>query len=169
MIRRRYWWIGATATIVISLGAIHGALTQAAAPAALPPAAATEVPTSLPPEGVEIHHQAILKPTNFKSVISRQEALKLVSHYARIGPIPPRAILVNFTAPQSLRPAGYQGAATVINNVPAWVVTLTAPTPQQVVQTQPGTPQSDLPAPVRHFNVVISAQTGQFLFGFFTH
>ena len=60
------------------------------------------------------------------------------------------------------------GPATLIANVPAWVVTLTAPTPHQLVQTQQGTPASDLPAPVRHFNVVINAQTGQFLLGFFT-
>ena len=98
-----------------------------AAPSIIPPANVTEVPSVLPSKGVEINHQALLRPTHYKSPLSRQEAIKLVSHYARIGPIAPKAILVNFTAPQTLRPAGYQGPATVIANVPAWVCHVNCP------------------------------------------
>lgn len=169
MFLRKYGVLGSVAAVILGLGINYGLIAHATSPATLSPDSVTEVPLSLPPNGVDINHQAILKPIHIVGVMSRTEAIQTVAHYARIGPISPKALLVSFTAPQSIPPKGFHGAADIIRNVPAWVVTLSAPTPQQVAQGGAlGAPASMLPTPVTHFNIAINALSGKFLLGFFT-
>ncbi|GCE13874.1 hypothetical protein [Tengunoibacter tsumagoiensis] len=135
--------------------------------------ASTEVPSILPVGGVVINHQFLLKPPTalqMKSgLLTQYEAITAGRKYAETQPAGAAAILTSFTSINSIAPANVKNASRPIQDVIAWVVTFTTDNPQDVIQggrSRSGQiQQSHVP---KYFNVVIDANNGQFVIGFFT-
>lgn len=136
--------------------------------------AATEVPDSLPPGGLTINQQFVLKPISQTiqsnlALIAQSNAITIGQRYANTQPFAAKALLASFTSINSIPPAGATEPSHPIQNVPAWIVTFTTTNPQNVVQGKPVQPGQQAPTLYpTHFNVVINATTGAFVLGFFT-
>ncbi len=131
-----------------------------------PPTPATEVPNVIPANGVLINtNQALLFPTKINNPpISRTQALAIAKSYDNASGLSVTSVkLTDFTFPGSIPGPGTTVPFRTIEHVPAWVVTFTTPTPVNVSQAPTG-----VPVYVTHDNLVINAQTGSFVVGFFT-
>jgi len=148
----------------------------ATGPVPTAPTLMTEVPSALPPNGVSIHYhdfvEATLRPlANPKVRLTCEQAIAIARHYDD-NTFPVTALLVSFTDPNTIWtpefPASDKSALATIQNVPAWVVTFTSPKPVNVAvggYFAHWTPPVVL---VTHDSLVINAQTGAFVRGFFT-
>lgn len=129
----------------------------------------TEIPPVLPKGGVTINNQFVLRPLTAMQKaalkLTASQAIKIGREYADAHPFPATALLASFTSINSVPPPGVVASnAHVIQNVPAWIVTFTSASPQDVVQGKKG---SSAQSPT-HFDIVINANTGAFVLGFFT-
>lgn len=129
----------------------------------------TEVPSVLPQGGVTINNQFVLRPLSTVQRatvnIAASQATKIGRQYADAHPFPATTLLASITSINSVPPPGVVASnAHVIQNVLAWIVTFTSTSPQDVVQGKKGSP-TNFPT---HFNIVINANTGAFVLGFFT-
>jgi hypothetical protein len=135
------------------------------------PEDATEVPTTIPPEGVNINDQVVLTPPQKpdSNTMDEDAALKAGLEHASTG-IPPTAVLATVTVPGTIPPAGTDIPFDTIQDVQAWVVTFTS---QEPVELAHGAPYSNASASessvtVTHYNIVLDAHTGEYLVGFYT-
>lgn len=127
----------------------------------------TEIPSVLPQGGVTINHQFILRPlmvAQSRGKFTTSQAIALGRKYANAHPFAASAMLASFTAIETVPPPGEKGNFHSVQNVASWIVTFTTNDPQNVIQGKKGSP-TDSP---KHFNVVLNASTGAFVFGFFT-
>jgi hypothetical protein len=136
------------------------------------PTVVTGVPTTLPANGVDVQHIVTLMslPATFTPTLTREQAIVAECKYADAQPYPATALLAGLTVPASVPPPGDQTPACVVQNVPVWVVTFTAPhsTPICVGRPVPnGSPPPNC-LPVSRFKVAIDPHTGAFVFGCFT-
>lgn len=135
---------------------------------------ATEVPDSLPPGGVTINQQFVLKPLSPSvqsnlALIAQSNAITIGRRYANTQHFAAKALLASFTSINSIPPAGATEPSHPIQNVPAWIVTFTTTNPQNVVQGKRVQPGQQVPTLFpTHLNVVLNATTGDFVLGFFT-
>jgi hypothetical protein len=143
---------------------------HAAAAEAATPTAVTELPATLPTNGVEVNHQVVLKPEaagNGVKTITESEALADASNYIAAEE-PTKAMLANITVPGTISTASEEEEAIpikTIENDPTWIVTVTGPEPVNVVIGGRGHQGTYM---ARSFSVALNAQTGAFLTGFFT-
>jgi hypothetical protein len=82
--------------------------------------------------------------------------------------IPPTAVLASVTIGATLPDAGESSAGYAdIRKRAAWVITYTYLKP---VDARAGAPIGESPTPIvkTHVNVIVDAQTGEFLWGFYT-
>jgi hypothetical protein len=105
---------------------------------------------------------------------SPSKAIAAARQYEGDKSLPANAVFARVTIEATLPPLGESGNGYAnVNDVPAWVVTFTlreavngrlgGPVPQ------PGASASSLPPlMMTHDNVIIDAQTGQLIWGFFT-
>ncbi len=131
-----------------------------------PPTPATEVPNVIPANGVMINtNQALLfPPTISHPPISKTQALTIAKSYDNAPGLSITSVkLTDFTAPGSIPGPGTTVPFRTIEHVPAWVVTFTSLTPVNVSQAPSG-----VPVYVTHDNLVINANNGSFVLGFFT-
>lgn len=132
-----------------------------------------EVPATLPAGGVTVNNQFVLRPLAQVQQpgvkITAQQAITTARTYANAKSFAATTLLSSFTSIASVPPAGATERSNAIQNVSAWIVTFTTDHPQNVIigkMPAPGrTPPTYSP---RHFNIVINAQTGVFILGFFT-
>ncbi|WP_376797269.1 hypothetical protein [Thermogemmatispora sp.] len=135
---------------------------------------ATEVPDSLPPGGVTINEQFVLKPLSpsvqsHLALIAQSDAITIGRRYVNTQPSAAKALLASFTSIHSVLPAGAREASHPIQNVPAWIVTFTTTNPENVVQGKRVQPGQQVPTLFpTHLNIVVNATTGDFVLGFFT-
>ena len=130
------------------------------------PTPATEVPNVIPAKGVLINtNQALLFPPKINNPsISRMQALVIAKSYDNAPGLSVTSVkLTDFTFPGSIPGPGTTVPFCTLEHVPAWVVTFTTPTPVNVSQAPTG-----VPVYVAYDNLVINAQTGSFVVGFFT-
>lgn len=128
----------------------------------------TEVPATLPQQGVTINNQFIIHSLTLAqtqlSMIPESQAITTARSYANAQPFAATTLLGSFTSLGSVPPPGATDDANVIQDVPAWIVTFTTTNPQNVfLGNKPSTTQNPT-----HFNIVINASTGTFILGFFT-
>lgn len=171
----RFWWIGMSVFFSIGIGCalfVFPSVFGTTAPAVPVLLQVTDVPQVIPSEGVEITgQQLILKPfnttTSTLSPISSQTAVSMARKYVTTG-YQATSVLANYTNLGTIRPTGYIGKANIVQNVPVWIVTFTAPAPVNVAV---GGYYPSAPAPqvmVTHDNIVLDAYTGKWVEGFFT-
>lgn len=167
-----------SATVILALagGAVIG-LSRASADSTTPPPPVptlvvdvSEVPSVIPSTGVEINHQVILMPpTGVTPEIPEGQAVQAAA-LADNPTHPYTAVLALFTLPESIPLPGVTIPFRTIDEVPAWIVTFTEPTPIVFVgQAGAGVSVSTNYPALYHHSVAINALTGQFIAGFFTH
>lgn len=132
-----------------------------------------EVPSILPQQGVTINNQFIILPLTSaqaqSSMIAESQAITTARSYANAQPFAATTLLGSFTNLGSVPPPGATDDTNVVQNVPAWIVTFTTTDPQNVfVGGKPNAGQNPATAAPTHFNIVINANTGAFVLGFFT-
>ncbi len=128
----------------------------------------TEVPDSIPSNGVNINDQWVLTPpsANTNGIITSEQAKKAATQYADTG-IEPATLLADVTVPGTIPPVGIDIPFSTIENREAWVVTFTSKEPVAVgVQKADGSPSPRLMD--THYSVVLDASTGEYLMGFYT-
>jgi hypothetical protein len=132
-----------------------------------------DVPATLPASGVTVDNRFILHPLTqvqqSEVKITAQQAITIGRTYANAQPFAETTLLTSFTSIDSVPPPGATERSHVIQNVIAWIVTFTSNDPQNVIiGKKPAPDQTPAIYAPRHFNVVINAQTGAFVLGFFT-
>ncbi len=128
-----------------------------------------KVPSTLPPHGVSIFgvHTLLPPPTGFTPAVTSARAIVLARTYDDgQRQYPATVLLAIYTDECTIPPPGDHGRYDTIQNVPAWVVTFTAPTPYNVAIGACCKPPR--PIMVTHMNAILNARTGVFLRGFFT-
>ncbi|MDQ2902146.1 MAG: hypothetical protein ABI456_21950 [Ktedonobacteraceae bacterium] len=163
--------------LILALGGYSGSAQANIAPTHRDPRLATlasgttfvsGVPMVLPEGGATINAQFVLRKLTTTQIanvkLTANRAVKIARTYVNAQPFTATTLLTSFTSINSVPPPGTKEPANVIENVPAWVVTFTNPNPQVVTQGKPTSPRS---APT-HFSIVINANTGVFVLGFFT-
>jgi hypothetical protein len=127
------------------------------------PQTVTDVPTSLPPGGVNVKGIVTLMPFSGSPALSADQAIRM-NHAGALPPFHYASLLASVTVPFTLPP---EGASTnkyrPIKNMPCWVVTYTLPKAINVEMVA-GRP----PLMVTHQVEVFSAKTGAYVVGFFT-
>jgi len=129
----------------------------------------SEVPSVLPSGGVTVNKIFVLLPLSTAQAtgirMTATQAVTIAREYANAQPFTATALLARFTDINSVPPPGVvETNARIIQNVPAWIVTFTRSNPEDVIQG----PKSAHPWYPTHFNIVINANTGTFVEGFFT-
>jgi hypothetical protein len=130
------------------------------------PEAATEVPTSIPVNGLNINTQVVLLPTEpgDAPTMDASQAIETASKHGEQTLLPPTAILARVTVPGTIPPPDSPVPFRTIQDRLAWVVTFTSDKPEDV---NFGKPQAG-PLLVTHYSAVLDADTGEFLIGFYT-
>jgi hypothetical protein len=145
---------------------VAAAVAVAAGPAATSrePVPVDRVPASIPSGGVNVTDVIVLlPPKNDAGAISAAGAVALAQRSAKAGvwhhavPVP-----ATIAGPVAVAPDARHTHWTTLRDEPAWVVTFTSAKPQHVGFT-PGAGSS-----VTHLSVVIDANDGRFVRGFFT-
>jgi len=160
--------IGGTARSNAATGQSEGGSSPTGA--TIEPAAVEGVPASLPSEGVDINEQVVLRQlatsaSDASSYLTEGEAAAVAKHEASSPALSEgKPLLASVTLPASIPPPGSTTPYKTIENVPAWVVTFTAPEPSNVSLGPPGSP----PVMMQHYSVAINASTGEFILGFYT-
>ena len=142
------------------------------------PPATSGVPSVIPPEGVTLVPG--VADITLMPIAAEASSFKVSSAAAAIAlapkdktPLPPTAVLASVTIGATIAPPGQptKGYAN-IKDRPAWVVTFTFPEPIDVRVGIPidrsGTATTYEPIMMSHDNIIIDAQTGEFLWGFST-
>ena len=143
------------------------------------PAAVSQVPAALPAQGVTIDPAAeiLLMPAaagaQAMAAVSADMAVNLGPKIPT--PLAPTAVLATVTIGATVPPVGTtsKGYADIEGRL-AWVITYTYPEPVDVriggAPDPNATAATSKPSPLlmSHANVIIDAQTGAFLWGFFT-
>jgi hypothetical protein len=135
------------------------------------PEAATEVPTSIPVNGVNINTQVVLMPKapGDAPVLDESQAVDKASGRGASTLIPPTAILARVTVPGTIPPPDSPVPFRTIEDRLAWVVTFTSDKPEEVGTKKPSRDGSaSPPLLVTHYSAVLDADTGEFLIGFYT-
>lgn len=130
------------------------------------PPLVSEVPSSIPPGGVNINDQVtLMPPVGLPTLLkSRSDAIHAARKFGDPKLFPPTTLLTNFTDPGSIPPPDSPVGFRDIENRLAWVVTFTSDKPEEVGSA----PFGKSAVYVSHFHVVLDADTGKFLLGFFT-
>jgi hypothetical protein len=152
--------IAAMALVIVVAFGVRAAGTDA-------PSAVTEVPTSIPVNGLNINTQWVLLPTGPGDVpvLDRSQAIDIASKHQDKTLAPPMAILARVTVPGTIPPPDSPVPFRTIQDRLAWVVTFTSDKPEDVnFGGKPGSP----PLLVTHYSAVLDADTGEFLSGFLT-
>ncbi len=152
-------WIAAMALLIVVGFGVSAAGTDA-------PLAATEVPMSIPVNGVNINTQWVLLPTapGDLPTLDQSQAIEIASKHQDKTLVPPTAILARVTVPGTIPPPDSPVPFRTIQDRLAWVVTFTSDKPEDV---NFGKPQAG-PLLVTHYSAVLDADTGEFLIGFYT-
>jgi hypothetical protein len=160
--------ISAAVTVLIVLVAfgVSAAGTDA-------PQVATEVPTSIPVNGVNINTQVVLLPAapGDAPAIDQAQAINMASTHQDTALVPPTAILARVTVPGTIPPPDSPVPFDTIQDQLAWVVTYTFDEPHNaMIGGKASRPGESEPPPlwVTHYSAVLDADTGEFLIGFFT-
>ena len=167
--RRLAYGAVALGAIALVFAIAFGGATSASGSTATPspgPDATTVVPTSIPPNGVNVNDQVILMPpASDDSAMDASAAIKTASQYAENG-LDPEALLAKVTVPGTIPPPDTDiEFNNPIRDHEAWVVTFTSPAPM-VFGGKYGSEGNGIT--VSHFSVVIDSDTGDFLIGFYT-
>ena len=165
----RRWAVTAGAAILVAV-TIFAQRGEVAFDTASPPLA-TQIPSTIPAGGVNINDQVTLmppvgRPTSLKS---SKEATYAARKFGN-AKFPTIAQLCTFTIPGSIPPRDLPTGTSVsdfrvIEGRLAWVVTFTSPKPMDVEVGKWG---SHVGLFMTHLNVVLDANTGRFLGGFYT-
>lgn len=171
---RRRRWIGISVFLTIGCAFVLPRVFATTAPPSPVVLQVADVPPVIPSDGVEITgQQLILKPFHTATTatsnapISSQTAVRLARHYVT-NDYPATTVLASYTNLGTIPPKGYTGEANIVQNVPAWIITFTAPAPFNVAI---GGYYPSAPAPqimVTRDNIVLNAYTGNWVEGFFT-
>jgi hypothetical protein len=163
----------AAVAVAVIISTSHTAKAEASGPPVT-----TGVPSVVPPEGVtlvpgvaDITLMPIAAEANSFKVSSAEGAIALAPKEKT--PLPPTAVLASVTIGATIAPPGEstKGYAN-IKDRPAWVVTFTYPEPIDVrvacaVETSASHAPYE-PLLMSHDNIIIDAETGEFLWGFST-
>lgn len=96
---------------------------------------------------------------------SRGDAIHAARKFGDPKLFPPTTLLANFTDPGSIPPPDSPVPFRTIENRLAWIITFTSDKPEEVGSA----PFGEMSAVyASHFHVVLDADTGKFLLGFFT-
>ncbi len=128
------------------------------------PVVVKRVPASIPAKGVTISGVMTLLPARgVRGLISTRRAVAIATTNTdpRVWR-KPAALRATVSGAIAIAPAGAHKTWTYLRNPQAWVVTFTAAKPQNVGFGPGGT------AHVRHMTVVVDAQDGRFIRGFYT-
>ncbi|HTX69323.1 MAG TPA: hypothetical protein VMH50_09270 [Thermoleophilia bacterium] len=143
------------------------------------PIALADVPSTIPASGASVDGGFILlKPhtaTASESLLSQEQALQMARDQVNGDNAPEiaaTAVLADVTISPTLPFAGDDPSSYAnIQGRPSWIVTFTSPEPfdcyQGMVPLEGTTAESPV-FMVTHSNAVLDAQTGQFLWGFYT-
>ncbi len=154
----------ATALAVFALAAsLLGGSAPAAGNAA--PEPATEVPSSIPVGGVNINNQVILMPPSAGGrTMDSNQAVRAASAFVDTE-LKVSTLLATVTVPGTIPIQGTDIPFRTIQNRQAWVVTVTSPEPVLVGSTKNASGER---VQATHFSVVLDAESGEFLIGFYT-
>jgi hypothetical protein len=157
-------WIAGMALLVVVAAAVSAAGTDS-------PESATEVPSSIPVNGVAINTQWVLMPTRpgDAPTLDRSQAIDIASKHRDPTLVPPTAILARVTVPGTIPPPDSPVPFRTIEDRLAWVVTFTFDKPENVASGKAG-PNTGTAPPlwVKHYSAVLDADSGGFLIGFLT-
>ncbi len=137
------------------------------------PASATDVPTSIPLNGVSINSQWVVMPTVFgdEPALDSAQAIDIASACKDRTLVPPTALLARVTVPGTIPPPDFPVPFRTIEDLLAWVVTFTLGKPVNAsIGGKPLRPGESEPPPlwVTHYSAVLDANAGEFLMGFVT-
>lgn len=171
MNQRRWIAVAGGALAALVVGA---AIALLIARALAQPATVTQVPATLPPNGVMLASGPYLllpPPASLRVSITRADAIAL----ARLRTHPEYRVTGALLAIMSAPDVSMYEASTnpqrwaQISNLPVWLVTLALPQPAVVSNGPPCCASPPIhPRPVSHIVVVLHAETGAFVRGFFT-
>ncbi len=128
------------------------------------PVVVKQVPASIPAKGVTISGVMTLLPAQgVRGIISTKRAVAIATTNTdpRVWR-KPAALRATVSGAIAIAPGGAHKTWTYLRNPQAWVVTFTAAKPQNIGFAPEGT------ARVRHMTVVVDAQDGRFIRGFYT-
>jgi hypothetical protein len=137
------------------------------------PPLVTQVPSRIPAGGVNVNDQVTLMPPVGRATLlkSSNEAIYAARKFGN-PKLPQTTLLCTFTDPGSIPPPDSPVPFLTIQDRLAWVITFTSPKPVdvEVGVAAPEAGATAVPAGLyaTHFNVVLDANTGKFLRGFFT-
>jgi hypothetical protein len=131
------------------------------------------VPSTVPSNGVYIEEQWIVEPPRVNEpLMVEAAALQAADRYGRPRDqgAPPVALLARVTVPGTTPIVGLDIPFRTIVDRQAWVVTYTSAEPVQVGSEKAGASSASDPPPlmVTHYSVLLDADTGEFLMGFYT-
>ncbi len=168
---------GVVAAVTISRTRSATTGPGATATTVAPPVTLTEVPTSIPPQGVSIDNgnQLWMPPAaTDQPTISSDQAVGIVQKMANnAGVTFSQPLLVRDTIPSTEPPeGGSPGVSWLdVNDRLVWVVVATAPQPQSMPMMVGRPPESGETVPTivaQNDNFVIDATTGKMIIGWFT-
>ena len=158
--------VGLLIIVIIIAGTLH--MKASAQVQGGPPTHVTEVPSTLPSNGVNVNNQVVLLPLPRQATtMTPEQAIQAARQYANSG-LPAVALAASLTVPGSIPPPGYVGQTHIIQNVAVWIVTFTSSSPQVVSAGMKVSHGKGTILMASHFNIAIDAKSGAFVLGFFT-
>ena len=174
--------VGAVACLLLAAiaGTVASIGARPARAVATSPTLLAEVPASIPPNGAAVDQGGIvvLEPHDMadaSTLLTKDDAIRTARHEAggdNAPQVQATAVLADVTITATIPDAGESGAGWAnIQDRSAWVVTFTSPTPFNPCQGMISPQGENIPSlnlMVTRYNTVTDAQTGQFLWGFYT-
>lgn len=148
----------------------------------LEPPTVRNIPDVIPAGGIRVKDIILMPPGDEAPAITHDQAVVLGRALDSAQPFPVTAVLARVTIPGTIPFPGQEDGtwnpitgtinrSNPIQNLLAWVVTFTSPTPVDVSMGGPYRPNSSQPPrPIlaTHHTILFDAQTGEFRGGFFT-
>lgn len=152
------------ALLLLLLSVVFGSRLAEPMPSRAAAEFATEIPASIPPDGVNINEQVLLMPPAPTDVpaLDRSRAIQAATAGGNKS-LESNAVLSRVTVPGTIPPPDSPVPFRTIQDRLAWVVTFTSEKPVDV-----GVGKAGSSVWVTHYSVVLDAATGEFLIGFYT-
>jgi hypothetical protein len=167
--RRLYFAVAAVIALLcasIAFGVSSKAARDPSQSDSLGPHPVSDVPSSIPPDGVQVGTLVLMPATEADNQLaSETEGIKAAETYANTG-LEPEAVLARVTIPGTIPPKDTDIKwRQPIQDQLAWVVTFPFSEPQEVGDTLN---ESGTGFTARFYSVVVDASTGAFVWGFYT-
>jgi hypothetical protein len=149
--------------------------TTATAASPNPPNSDTDVPLTIPSNGVEITNRQVRlsQYTASAPLVSERQAFVIARGDDSDLGASPQAVLAFVTLESTVPPPGFPQNPNPVQDRPAWIIVTTFPPSTAMYQGAAPVHGGNSPdraklEPQSHFNIVLDADSGQILEGFFT-